>query len=62
MTMYFTKEHEWIRVEGNGGTVGISTHAQEQLGDESADLGVVRSVPFAGRGGGWAQSVFTHSR
>ena len=33
MTMYFTKEHEWIRVEGNGGTVGISNHAQEQLGD-----------------------------
>ena len=29
----FTKEHEWIRVEGDIGTVGISSYAQEQLGD-----------------------------
>ena len=29
----YTKEHEWIRVEGNVGTVGISPYAQEQLGD-----------------------------
>lgn len=29
----FTEEHEWIRVEGDTGTVGISGHAQEQLGD-----------------------------
>jgi glycine cleavage system H protein len=29
----FTKEHEWIRVEGDIGTVGISAYAQEQLGD-----------------------------
>ncbi|HEX2116890.1 MAG TPA: glycine cleavage system protein GcvH [Alphaproteobacteria bacterium] len=29
----FTKEHEWIRVEGDIGTVGISNYAQEQLGD-----------------------------
>lgn len=29
----FTKEHEWIRVEGDVGTVGISDYAQEQLGD-----------------------------
>ena len=33
MTVYFTKEHEWIRVEGDTATVGISDHAQEQLGD-----------------------------
>lgn len=33
MTVRFTKDHEWIRVEGNLGTVGISEHAQEQLGD-----------------------------
>jgi glycine cleavage system H protein len=33
MPMYFTKEHEWIRVEGNNATIGISNHAQEQLGD-----------------------------
>ena len=29
----FTKEHEWVRVEGDIGTVGITEHAQEQLGD-----------------------------
>ena len=33
MPVYFTKEHEWIRVEGDTATVGISNHAQEQLGD-----------------------------
>lgn len=31
--MYFTKEHEWIRVEGNTGRVGISDHAAHELGD-----------------------------
>jgi glycine cleavage system H protein len=33
MPVYFTKEHEWVRVEGDTATVGISNHAQEQLGD-----------------------------
>ena len=33
MSLYFTKEHEWIRVEGDTATIGISHHAQEQLGD-----------------------------
>ena len=33
MTTYFTSDHEWIRVEGNVATVGITNHAQEQLGD-----------------------------
>ena len=33
MTTYYTKDHEWIRVEGPTGTVGVSEHAQEQLGD-----------------------------
>ena len=33
MGLYFTKEHEWIRVEGDTATVGITDHAQEQLGD-----------------------------
>jgi glycine cleavage system H protein len=44
MTVYFTKEHEWIRVEGDTATVGISDHAQEQLGDI-----VFVEVPDAGR-------------
>jgi len=29
----YTKEHEWVRVEGGQGTVGITFHAQEELGD-----------------------------
>ncbi len=29
----YTAEHEWIRVEGDVGTVGITAYAQEQLGD-----------------------------
>ena len=32
-TTYFTQDHEWIRVEGNIATVGITKYAQEQLGD-----------------------------
>ncbi|WP_173931786.1 glycine cleavage system protein GcvH [Chelativorans sp. Marseille-P2723] len=30
---YFTKDHEWIRIEGGTATVGITDYAQEQLGD-----------------------------
>jgi glycine cleavage system H protein len=44
MSLYFTKEHEWIRVEGDTATIGISNHAQEQLGDI-----VFAEVPEAGR-------------
>ena len=33
MSLYFTKEHEWIRVEGDNATVGITDFAQGQLGD-----------------------------
>lgn len=29
----YTKEHEWIKVEGNVGTIGITEFAQDQLGD-----------------------------
>jgi glycine cleavage system H protein len=44
MSLYFTKEHEWIRVEGDTATVGISDHAQEALGDI-----VFAEVPDAGK-------------
>jgi glycine cleavage system H protein len=44
MSVYFTKDHEWIRVDGNNATVGISSHAQEQLGDI-----VFAETPQAGR-------------
>jgi glycine cleavage system H protein len=33
MTRYFTKDHEWIDVDGDTGTVGITDYAQGQLGD-----------------------------
>lgn len=33
MSVKYTKEHEWIRVDGNTATVGISEYAQEQLGE-----------------------------
>ncbi|MBB3861269.1 glycine cleavage system H protein [Novosphingobium hassiacum] len=33
MTRYFTKDHEWIAVEGDEATVGITDYAQGQLGD-----------------------------
>src|SRR6185503_16829102 len=39
-----TQEHEWIRVEGDVGTIGITQYAQEQLGDV-----VFVDVPQAGR-------------
>jgi glycine cleavage system H protein len=44
MSLYFTKEHEWIRVEGDVATVGISDHAQNALGDI-----VFAEAPEAGR-------------
>ena len=33
MSRYFTEEHEWIDVEGDTATIGITAYAQEQLGD-----------------------------
>ena len=33
MTVYFSKDHEWIDVQGDSGTVGITNYAQGQLGD-----------------------------
>jgi len=33
MDTYFTKEHEWIRIDGQTGTLGITSYAVEQLGD-----------------------------
>ena len=32
-TTYFSEDHEWIRVDGEEAVVGITDHAQEQLGD-----------------------------
>jgi glycine cleavage system H protein len=44
MTVYYTKEHEWIRVDGDQATVGITDFAQGQLGDV-----VFVELPDAGR-------------
>jgi len=33
MTTYFTQDHEWISVQGDSATVGITDYAQAQLGD-----------------------------
>ncbi|MBP2310871.1 glycine cleavage system protein GcvH [Azospirillum soli] len=43
MTVKYTKDHEWVRVEGDVATIGVTDHAQQQLGDvvfvELPDLG-----------------------
>ena len=43
MSVYFTEDHEWIKVDGDNGTVGISDYAQKALGDivfvELPDIG-----------------------
>ena len=44
MSVYYTREHEWIRVDGDTATVGITDFAQGQLGDV-----VFVEVPEAGR-------------
>ena len=33
MSRYYTEDHEWVEVDGDIGTVGISDYAQSQLGD-----------------------------
>lgn len=61
MTTYYTNEHEWISVDGDVGTVGITKFAAEKLGDvvfvdlpgagkavkKNADMAVVESVKAA---------------
>ena len=52
MTRYFTKDHEWLAIDGDTATVGITDYAQGQLGDitfvelpaEGAPLGQGDSV------------------
>ncbi len=62
MSKYFTESHEWVLVDGDIATVGITDHAQEQLGDivfvelpeldevygKDDDIAVVESVKAAG--------------
>ena len=44
MSLYFTREHDWVRIDGDTATVGITDHAQEALGDI-----VFTEVPEAGK-------------
>ncbi len=61
MTTYFTADHEWITVEGDKATMGITQHASEQLGEvvyvelkevgqdfaKGDEIGVIESVKAA---------------
>jgi len=61
MTTYYSEDHEWISVEGENATVGITAHAAEKLGDivfidfrevglsfnKTDEIGVVESVKAA---------------
>lgn len=52
MTRYFTEEHEWIEVDGDTATIGITAYAQDQLGDL-----VFVELPDAGRAVAKGQEV-----
>jgi glycine cleavage system H protein len=54
----FTKEHEWVLVEGDTGTIGISDHAQKELGDiVYVDLPKVGATAEKGKTIGSVESV-----
>ena len=54
----YTKDHEWILVEGETGTIGITHHAQEELGDiVYVDVPKVGATLTAGKSLGSVESV-----
>jgi glycine cleavage system H protein len=54
----YTKEHEWIKVEGNSATLGITNYAQESLGDiVFVELPKVGAEITAGKTFGSVESV-----
>ena len=56
--LLYTEEHEWLRVEGDVATVGITWHAQDALGDiVFAELPEVGSSLSAGEAAGELESV-----
>jgi glycine cleavage system H protein len=56
----YTKSHEWIRVEGDEATVGITDHAQDQLGDiVFVELPMIEDEVFQGKEAGVVESVKT---
>jgi glycine cleavage system H protein len=57
-TYRYTKEHEWVHVTGDTGTVGITDHAQKELGDiVYVDLPKVGTVVARGKTLGSVESV-----
>ena len=55
---HYTKEHEWVRVEGDIGVVGITDHAQKELGDiVYVDLPKAGTVVEQGKALGSVESV-----
>ena len=56
--LLYTKEHEWIRVEGDTATIGITHHAQDALGDiVYVELPKVGAAITAGKSLGSVESV-----
>jgi glycine cleavage system H protein len=54
----YTKQHEWVRVEGDIGTIGITDHAQQELGDiVYVDLPKVGTHIAQGSSAGSVESV-----
>lgn len=54
----YTKEHEWLKVDGNTGTIGITDHAQNSLGDiVFVELPQVGAAITAGQTFGSVESV-----
>src|SRR5580693_3675316 len=54
----YTKEHEWVKVEANVATIGITDHAQHELGDiVYVDLPKVGAEAEAGKTFGSVESV-----
>ncbi len=61
MAIYYSEEHEWVLVEGDTATIGITQHAADQLGgivfieqreegdefDKGDEIGVIESVKAA---------------
>jgi glycine cleavage system H protein len=56
--LHYTKEHEWVRVEGDTGVIGITDHAQKELGDiVYVDLPKVGATAEKGKTVGSVESV-----
>ena len=54
----YTKEHEWIKIDGGTGTIGITDHAQQALGDiVFVELPKVGATITAGQSFGTVESV-----